>query len=109
PAEKRTPEQAALAVKWFGPQDPEFQKLTKAERDHAAKAPKPNVVKALVSSEGLPPIRLHSQGADFLNETHFLRRGDPAQKEGVAPVGFIHVLMPNAEAQPKWLKPDRAG
>ena len=49
------------------------------------KAPKPNKVKALVSSEGLPPVRLHTQGDDFLKETHFLRRGDPAQKDGVAP------------------------
>ncbi len=109
PTDKRTPEQVAAAVKWFAPQDAEFQKLAKAERDHLARAPKPNRVKALVSSEGLPPIRLHSQGADFLKETHFLRRGDPTQKEGVAPVGFLQVLMPDAEAQTKWLKPAPAG
>ena len=77
PAEKRTPEQAAAVLKWFAPQDAECQKLRKAERDHAAKAPKPNKVKALISSEGLPAVRLHTQGADFLKETHFLRRGDP--------------------------------
>jgi cytochrome c553 len=109
PAEKRTPEQLAIAAKWFAPQDAEFQKIRKAEADHLAKAPKPNVVKALVSSEGLPPIRLHSQGEDFLKETHFLRRGDPAQKEGVAPVSFLQVLMPDAEAHTKWVKPAPPG
>ena len=62
-----------------------------------------------MSSEGLPPIRLHSQGDDFLKETHFLRRGDPAQKEGVAPVSFLQVLMPAADAESKWLKPPPAG
>ncbi|MCE9568064.1 MAG: PSD1 and planctomycete cytochrome C domain-containing protein [Planctomycetes bacterium] len=109
PADKRTPEQLAAAVKWFAPQDAEFAKLRKAEQDHLARAPKPNRFKALVSSEGLPAIKLHTQGADFLNETHFLRRGDPAQKEGVAPVSFLQVLMPDAEAQTKWLKPVPAG
>jgi hypothetical protein len=109
PAAKRTPEQAALAAWWFAPQDAEYVKLRKAEQDHAAKAPKPNKVKALVSSEGLPPVRLHTQGGDFLPETHFLRRGDPAQKEGVAPVSFLQTLMPDAEAQTKWLKPAPAG
>jgi hypothetical protein len=109
PAEKRTPEQLAAAVKWFAPQDAEFTKLHKAEQEHLAKAPKPNRVKALISSEGLPAIKLHTQGADFLKETHFLRRGDPAQKEGVAEVGFLQVLMPEAEAQAKWLKPAPAG
>jgi hypothetical protein len=105
----RTEEQAAAVLEWYAPQDADYQKLRKAERDHAAKAPRPTVAKALVCSEGLPPLRLHTQGADFLKETHFLRRGDPAQKEGVAPVSFLQVLMPDAEAQTKWLTPPPAG
>jgi cytochrome c553 len=109
PADKRTPEQVAAALKWFAPQDAEYQKLHKAERDHFAKAPKPNIVKALVSSEGLPPIRLHSQGDDFLKETHFLRRGDPAQKDAVATLSFLQVLMPGAEAHTKWITAAPAG
>jgi hypothetical protein len=109
PAEKRTPDQAAAVLKWYAPQDAEYAKLQKTERDHAAKGPKPNKVKALASSEGLPPIRLHSQGADFLNETHFLRRGDPGQKAGVAHVSFLQALMPGAEAQTKWVKPAPPG
>ncbi|MFO0802754.1 MAG: PSD1 and planctomycete cytochrome C domain-containing protein [Gemmataceae bacterium] len=102
-AKNRTPEQSAALLKWFAPQDAEWTKLAKAEAEHLAKAPKPGVVKALISSEGLPAIRLHTQGDDFLKETHFLRRGDPGQKEGTANVSFLQVLMPQAEAQAKWI------
>src|SRR5262249_37781796 len=49
-----------------------------------------------------PPVRLHSQGADFLNETHFLRRGDPDQKQRVAPPGFLQVLMTTPEKEKHW-------
>ena len=56
-------------------------------------------MKALISSEGLPPIRLHTQGGDFLEETHFLHRGDPNQKDGVATPGFLQVLMRAAEGE----------
>jgi hypothetical protein len=52
---------------------------------------------------------LHSQGADFLKETHFLRRGDPAQKEGVATESFLQVLMPTADSQVKWIAAAPAG
>lgn len=109
PAAKRTPEQAKAALKWFAPRDADFQKLQKAEREHAAKAPRPNNVKALISSEGLPALKLHTQGADFLKETHFLRRGDPAQKDAVAHVSFLQALMPGPEAQSEWLARPPAG
>jgi hypothetical protein len=63
----------------------------------------------LIASEGLPALRLHTQGDDFLKETHFLRRGDAAQKSGVAAVGFLQTLMPGPEAHTLWLKPPPAG
>jgi mono/diheme cytochrome c family protein len=50
-------------------------------------------VKTLISTEGLPALRLHTQGGDFLPNTHFLRRGDPDQKETVASQAFLQVLM----------------
>ena len=68
-----------------------------AEREPAANAPEPEVIKALISTEGLPAVRLHTQGADFLEATHFLKRGDPNQKEGVATQSFLHVLMNESE------------
>jgi mono/diheme cytochrome c family protein len=59
-------------------------------------------VKALICSEGLKPLRLHSQGADFLKETHFLKRGDPHQKDGVATQGFLQVLTRAPEGAKHW-------
>ncbi|MDY3561092.1 PSD1 and planctomycete cytochrome C domain-containing protein [Gemmata sp. JC673] len=110
PAGARTPEQTAALLKWYAPQDAEYRKLQKAERDHLATAPRPNKVKALVASERLPAVKLHTQAeAEFLKETHFLRRGDPTQKNGVAQVSFLQTLMPDAEAQTKWVKPAPAG
>jgi mono/diheme cytochrome c family protein len=102
PRNGRTPEQSAALLKWYRTTDAEWIKLNKQVTDHSQKAPKPNLVKVLASSEGLPAVRLHSQGADFLNETHFLRRGDPEQKEGVAPAGLLQVLTsPGQES--RWL------
>jgi mono/diheme cytochrome c family protein len=92
PADKRTPEQVALLWRWYRPLDAEWVKLNDQVQKHLAKNPKPATVKALISSEGLPAVRLHTQGEDFLKETHFLRRGDPGQKEGVAPAGYLQSL-----------------
>jgi hypothetical protein len=59
-------------------------------------------VKALISSEGLPAVRLHTQGGDFLEKTHFLKRGDPNQKLDEAAQGFLHVLMNASEEERHW-------
>jgi hypothetical protein len=56
----------------------------------------------MVTSEGLKPIRLHTQGADFFEETYVLKRGDLAQKLEVARQGFLQVLMPAANAEARW-------
>jgi mono/diheme cytochrome c family protein len=91
--EKRTAEQKALLLDRYKVLDPGWQKLQQRVKDHLAAAPRPNVVKALISSEGVPPVRLHTQGEDVLKETHFLRRGDPTQKEAVAETGYLQVLF----------------
>src|SRR5262249_19601187 len=105
PAEKRTAEQKKILLKWFAPLDPQWQALNAKVQAHLKLMPKPNKVKALVSSEGLPPVRLHTQGDDFLPQTHFLRRGDVDQKDAVAPQGFLQVLMPAPDAGAKWQRP----
>jgi hypothetical protein len=106
-ADKHQPgaEQLKASLAWYRTQDPTWQKLERARVEHLQKAPKPNLVKALIASEGLPPVRLHSQGEDFFNETYFLRRGDPDNKEGVASQSFLQVLMPSPEAQKRWQTP----
>jgi hypothetical protein len=109
PAAQRTPEQTAVLLKWYRTVDPEWEKLHRAAQDHLMKAPRPNLVKAMISTEGLPAIRLHTQGADFLKETNFLKRGDPEQKEGVATASFLQVLMPAADAEQRWQTPPPSG
>jgi hypothetical protein len=111
PADKRSPEQQTLLLNWYATQDPEWQTLSAAAQEHLATAPQPNLAEALISSEGLPPLRFRTstQGADFLPQTHFLRRGDSNQKEAVAAQGFLQVLMPAPDAATRWQSPPPAG
>jgi len=102
PAEQRTPEQTARLVSWYRRVDSEWEALHRRAEDHLAQAPRPDLRKVLVSSEGLPAIRLHSQGEDFFPETFYLRRGDPNQKEGAAPVGFLQVMTRAPDGPNHW-------
>ncbi len=81
----------AVTTKWFPARDPEYHKCLDRVKQHELKA-KPKTYKAMICSEGLPAVRLHTQGEDFLKETHFLKRGDPNQKEEVMSPGFAQVL-----------------
>jgi hypothetical protein len=89
-------------VQWTKTIDPEWRKLYVQNQKHLQTAPKPKTVKALISSEGLQAVRLHTQGADFFPETYFLRRGDPNQKEGLAPQGYLQVLMTAPDSEKHW-------
>jgi hypothetical protein len=102
PPERRTAEQKETLLAWYKSIDPEWQKLSGVVQEHLAKAPKPALTKVMVTSEGLPAIRLHTQGADFFDKTYLLKRGDLAQKQGEATQGFLQVLMPGADAERRW-------
>jgi mono/diheme cytochrome c family protein len=104
PGLKLSDDERAVLVRWYRTLDPEWVRLNRAVEEHAKKAPQPPKVKALICSEGLPAIRLHTQGGDFLPETHFLKRGDPNQKDGVATQSFLQVLMRDADGEKRWLK-----
>ena len=45
---------------------------------------------------------MHTQGADFFEQTYFLNRGDPNQKDGVATQGFLQVLMRTPDGEKRW-------
>jgi hypothetical protein len=79
-----------------------FTTAVRTEIELPRKAAHAPVVKALVTSEGLPAVRLHTQGDDFFKETHYLRRGDPQQKEGVALPGFLQVLTTAPDPDRHW-------
>ena len=102
PRDARSVEQTKRALDWYKTIDPEWRTLKRAIDEHALTEPKPKGTKALISSEGLPAVRLHTQGADFLEKTHFLKRGDPNQKMWVAEQGFLQVLMRSPDQEKTW-------
>lgn len=109
PKAERTADEAAAFLLWYKTIDPGWRALYEAERDHLATAPKPTLVKALIASEGLAAVRLHTQGEDFFPETFFLRRGEIDQKEGVAEPSFLQVLMPSSDGYKRWQQSPPAG
>jgi hypothetical protein len=102
PLAERKPEQVAALLQWYKGVDAEWQGLNKKVQEHLATAPKPKLSKALISSEGLPALRLHTQGGDFLPATHFLRRGDTNLKDGEATTSYLQVLMRTGEPAKRW-------
>ncbi len=98
-----------LLLSWYRLLDPPWRQRAWKVIDHQNHAPKPNVVKALISSEGVKAVRLHTQGGDYLDETHFLKRGDPNQKGGVATQSFLQVLMRSPEQEKHWQVPPPVG
>jgi cytochrome c553 len=89
-------------VHWHRTRDPEWLKLAHQAQAHLEKAPRPKIAKILVASEGLPPIRLHTQGDDYFKETYFLKRGDPDQKEEPARQSFLQTLMVSPDRERHW-------
>ncbi|MHC5539818.1 DUF1549 and DUF1553 domain-containing protein, partial [Singulisphaera rosea] len=102
PRSERSKEQGITLLDWYRTIDPLWQARSKAVEEHLAKGPKPRTSKALIASEGLPAVRLNTQGGDFLEKTHLLKRGDPNQKlEEVLP-GYLQVQMSSAATESRW-------
>jgi len=101
-AAERTDAHRATLTAWHREHDSEWLKLRAAVDDHQRQAPKPELTKVLISTEGLPAIRLHTQGGDFLEQTFFLKRGDLGQKVAPAEQGFLQVLTNAPDAEKHW-------
>ena len=102
PAEERTAEQTAALQGWFAGQLAERNELLAEIDRHLAARPESNLVTMMICSEGVKPIRHHTQGADFFEQTFFLKRGDCDQKEGVAQQRFLQVLTENPDDLSRW-------
>lgn len=102
PKDRRQPAQATALLNWLKPLDSDWHALNKKVNDHLVTAPKPKMTKVLVSSEGLPAVRLHTQGGDFFPQTYFLRRGDTNLKDGEATPRYMQVLMRTSESNIRW-------
>jgi len=88
---------------WYRTKDEDWQKLNKKVEDHNRNEPKSKVVKALISSEGVPAVKNHTQGADFYDPIHVLKRGDLGQKVSIASTGYPRVLMQSNLDEKHWL------
>jgi mono/diheme cytochrome c family protein len=98
-------ESKAALQQHFRRLDPKWRELNAAVVASLANKPKPQLTQMMVCSEGVTPIRHHTQGADFFNEFYFLKRGDVDQKQGLASQSFLQVLMTSPERENRWIVP----
>ena len=105
---KPSAEERATLLAWFRTRDLEWLRLHRLVAASETKRPKPQVAKMLISSEGVPAVRLHTQGPDFYDKTYVVRRGDPNQKVEEAKPGFVGVLM-RAKDDARWRVAPPAG
>jgi len=92
---------------WWKTSDPGWQAVHERLEAHRRAAPTARRERVLVCAEGYPAVRMHTQGADFFPETHFLQRGSTDQKRGVVRPGFLEVLLRGSEE--RWQKTPEAG
>jgi mono/diheme cytochrome c family protein len=101
-AEKRSDADRQALLAWFRTTDPDWIANNQAAQQHLAQVPQPKRTKVMVTSEGVPAIRFHTQGADFSDKTYYLKRGDLNQKVSEAPAGFLQVLSTAADGPAHW-------
>lgn len=86
---------------WWKHRDAGWKERSARVEAHAKSEPT-GLVKALICAEGYTPLRMHTQGADFFNETYLLRRGNTDLKQGVANQDFLQVMMRAPERSQHW-------
>ena len=104
-----SPSERAALRDWWKASDSGWKSRADSVAAHLRSAPKPKLTKVLTCTEGNTPVRMHTQGADFFPETHFLNRGSTDQKRGVATQGFLQVLARAPEPQRHWTWSPPAG
>ncbi|HUS36328.1 MAG TPA: PSD1 and planctomycete cytochrome C domain-containing protein [Verrucomicrobiae bacterium] len=86
---------------WWKRRDAGWKDRAAKVEAHAKLKPT-GLTKALICAEGYTPLRMHTQGADFFNETYLLRRGNTDLKNGVASQDFLQVMMRTPERGARW-------
>ncbi len=102
PLDERNDDDRGLLLAWYRDHDAQWLKLRAAIDEHAANAPQPELTKVLIATEGLPALRLRTQGKDFFEETFYLKRGDLAQKVAPAESSYLQVLMRAPDGAAHW-------
>ncbi len=86
---------------WWKRRDPDWRTKQAKLDEHLSKPPKTST-SILICGEGYKPMRHHSQGADFFEQTHLLDRGNTDRKRDVASQSFLQVLMPADQNLQPW-------
>ena len=98
--QKLTAEQRKKLFDEWKPKDAAWKEEDAKVAAHKKKEPKPTTI--LICGEGYKPMRHHTQGVDFFNESYLLERGSLDRKRGVATQSFLQVLMPGEDAEKQW-------
>lgn len=104
-AADRTDAEKGKLLAYYRSIDARWKKLNAAVQEDMKHAPQSKKFKALVCSEGVPPLRLHTSTPDvpdFYPKTYVLKRGDLNQKDGEAVAGPLTILTRAAEAEKRW-------
>ncbi|MFM7043634.1 MAG: PSD1 and planctomycete cytochrome C domain-containing protein [Planctomycetaceae bacterium] len=108
PESQRTPETEQDLLRLHRRFDPGWQALDATVSRVESERPTPDLVKVLVASENVPHIPHHADGRGyphFYKETYFLRRGDPAAKEGVATPALLQAVTRHPAGLDHWAEP----
>jgi hypothetical protein len=103
--EERSAAEQSKLLAFYRTIDPEWKKLNAAVQDDLKRAPESKKFKALVCSEGVAPLRLHTalpDIPDFYPKSYFLKRGDVNQKDGEATSGPLTILTRAPDAEGRW-------
>lgn len=97
--DKRNAAQKQKVLKWFAPRDEGWDKFDKAEKEHLAKKPKPNLT---------PIFAARQNGATYnfgpdTRKVYFLARGNSNSKTGLATPAFLRVLTNTEKGENQWL------
>ena len=100
-----TTAQKQILEQRFRKQDPKWLALATKVKQHLKSEPQQALTKVMICSEGpeIKPVRHHSQGKDFFEETYHLTRGDTEQKGKVAEQSFLQVLMRSPQQEKTWI------
>jgi hypothetical protein len=95
-------EQVASLIRWYRTTDPMWQQLDAKVKQCESIAPKRQIARVLYCSEGVPPLRLSTQGVDFFPKTYELERGDPNRKVREAEPGFLQIVTSPTATPDRW-------
>ncbi|MFK7776934.1 MAG: DUF1553 domain-containing protein, partial [Gimesia sp.] len=104
--DKLTAAQKHILERRFREQDPNWSTLSAKVQKSLKSEPQKTLTKVMICSEGpkIKPVRHHSQGKDFFDETYYLTRGDTEQKGKVANQSFLQVLMRSPQQEKTWIE-----